>query len=189
MPYIILAVLVLLLIPYLIYASIIRKRNQVNETFAGIDVQLVKRHDLIPNVVASAKKFMEHESSLFNEITELRTKAIGVQHPKDAKGIKAALETETALSSKLSQLMVNVENYPTLKSDQTMIEVQKALMDVEENISASRRFYNSAVRNLNDTIQVWPMNIIAQYAHVEPYPFFEAKEGEKAVPNVSKMMA
>lgn len=185
----IIAIVVLLLVPYLIYASIIRKRNQVNETFAGIDVQLVKRHDLIPNIVAAAKKFMEHESELFNDITSLRTQAVGTQHAKDPKGMKAALDAEAALSGKLSQLMVNVENYPTLKSDQTMIEVQKALMDVEENISAARRFYNSAVRNLNDTIQVWPMSLIAKYVHVEPYPFFEAKEAEKATPNVSKLMA
>lgn len=177
---------VLLVVFYGIYASIVRKRNGVQEAYSGIDVQLTKRHELIPNIIASAKKFMSHEKELFSEITELRTAAMKVAHGKD---IPAAVKAENELSSKLSSLMVNVENYPQLKSDSTMVNVQEAFEDVEEHIAASRRFYNSAVRSLNDTVQVWPMSMIASMIGIKAYPFFEAAEGAKEVPDAEKMFA
>ncbi len=105
------------------------------------------------------------------------------------KDIPAAVKTENALSAKLGQLMVNVENYPALKSDTTMLNVQEAFEDVEEHIAASRRFYNSAVRVLNDSVQVWPMSMIASWIGIKAYPFFEAAEGAKEVPDADKMFA
>lgn len=176
----------LLIVFYGIYASLIRKRNAVQEAYSGIDVQLTKRHDLIPNVIATAKKFMTHEKELLEEITELRTSAMKVAHGKD---IRKAIETENELSGKLGALMVNVENYPQLKSDTTMVNVQEAFEDVEEHIAASRRFYNSAVRSLNDSAQVWPMSWVAAMVGVKPYPYFEAAEGAKEVPSAEKMFA
>ena len=179
----------LAVLAYAVYVSIIRKRNRVQEAFSGIDVQLTKRHDLIPNILTTAKKFMEHESELFSAITELRTQAVKRQHPKDAKGVKRALETEIDLGAKLNQLMVNVENYPQLKSDATMVTAQEAMQDVEEHIAASRRFYNSAVRELNDTVQVWPMSMIASWIKVEAYPFFESEPEAKEVPDAGKLLS
>ena len=178
--------LVLLLLVYGIYVSVIRKKNAVEEAYSGIDVQLTKRHDLIPNVIATAKKFMTHEKELFEEITSLRTSAMQVAHGKD---IKKAIQTENELSGKLNQLMVNVENYPTLKSDSTMVNVQEALENVEEHIAASRRFYNSAVRVLNDTVQVWPMSMIASMVHIKAYPYFEADKDAEKVPDTEKMFS
>ncbi len=176
----------LLLIGYFMYAGIIRKRNGVQEAYSGIDVQLTKRHDLIPNVLATAQKFMTHEKGLMEDITKLRTAAMQVAHGKD---IPAAVKTENELSNKLGQLMIAVENYPTLKSDTTMLNVQEALEDVEEHIAASRRFYNSATRVLNDTVQVWPMSMVAGWIGVKAYPYFEADKDAKEVPNVAKMFA
>ena len=176
----------LVLFVYSVYISVIRKRNAVEEAFSGIDVQLTKRHDLIPNLIATAKKFMTHEKNLMEEITELRTNAMKVAHGKD---IGKAIKTENELSGKLNQLMVNVENYPNLKSDTTMTNVQDALQDVEEHIAASRRFYNSSVRVLNDTIQVWPMSMIAGWVKVKVYPYFEADKDAEEVPDAGKMFA
>lgn len=177
---------VVLVLTYVVYAGIIRKKNAVEEAFSGIDVQLTKRHDLIPNVIATAKKFMSHEKGLMEEITELRTNAMKVAHGKD---IGKAFKTEAELGNKLSQLMVNVENYPNLKSDTTMLNVQEAFEDVEEHIAASRRFYNSAVRVLNDTVQVWPMSMIAGMISIKAYPYFEADEKAKEVPSAEKMFS
>lgn len=176
--------LVLVVFVYFVYVSVIRKKNAVEEAFSGIDVQLTKRHDLIPNIIATAKKFMTHEKNLMEEITELRTNAMKVAHGKD---IGKAIETENELSGKLNQLMVNVENYPNLKSDTTMTNVQDALADVEEHLAASRRFYNSSVRSLSDTIQVWPMSMIAAWVKVKPYPYFEADKDAEEVPDAEKM--
>lgn len=181
-----LVLLVLLFIVYGVYVGIIRKKNAVEEAYSGIDVQLTKRHDLIPNVIATAKKFMAHENKLFEEITALRTSAMHVAHGKD---IKKAIQTENELSGKLNQLMVNVENYPTLKSDSTMVNVQEALENVEEHLAASRRFYNSAVRVLNDTVQVWPMSMIAAMVQIKAYPYFEADKDAEEVPDAEKMFS
>jgi len=179
---------VILIWAYSVYVGVIRKRNKVQEAYSGVDVQLKKRHDLIPNMLTVAKKFMKHEKELMNEITELRTKAVKTEHAKDAKGIKKALQTEQDLSSKLGAFMVNVENYPQLKSDTTMVNAQKSLQDVEEHIAASRRFYNSAARQLNDTVQIFPMSLIASMVKVEAYPYFETADEEKANPDAAALL-
>lgn len=188
MPIVILLVLAVVIF-YFAYAGLIRKKNAVQEAFSGIDVQLTKRHDLIPNVIAVAEKFMDHEKTLLKEIVELRTAAVGKGHAKEPKEIANALKAENQLSDKLGKLMVNVENYPTLKSDTSMKAVQDALSDVEENLAAARRFYNSSVRILNDSILVWPWSSIATAIHVESYPYFESAKDAKEVPDVAKMMA
>jgi len=171
---------------YSIYASLIRKKNAVEESFSGIDVQLTKRHDLIPNVIETAKKFMTHEKTLMEEITNLRTAAMSTAHGKD---MKKSFKTESELGDKLGQLMISVENYPTLKSDSTMLNVQEALESTEEHIAAARRFYNSSVRVLNDFTQVWPMSMIAGWIKIKNYPYFEAAEEAKEVPNAGKMFS
>ena len=186
LPILSIIVFILLFVGYSLYVSVIREKNAVEEAFSGIDVQLTKRHDLIPNIVATAQKFMEHEKGLLEEITQLRTNAIQAAQGKD---LEKTIATENTLGTKLGQLMVSVENYPTLKRDNTMLEVQKSLQDVEEHLAASRRFYNSAVRQLNDSIQVWPMSMIAAWLKIKAYPYFEATEASRAVPNVDKMFS
>jgi len=180
-------ILVVLLVAfYSIYASLIRKKNAVEESFSGIDVQLTKRHDLIPNVIETAKKFMTHEKTLMEEITSLRTTAMASAHGKD---MKKSFKAESELGDKLGQLMISVENYPALKSDTTMLNVQEALESTEEHIAAARRFYNSSVRVLNDSAQVWPMSMIASWIKIKKYPYFEATEEAKEVPNAGKMFS
>ncbi len=182
--------LLILLVPlilfYFVYVSIIRKKNAIEEAFAGIDVQLTKRHELIPNLIETAKTFMTHERALFKEITELRASAMKIGHGKD---IEKAFEMESLLEGKLSQLMVSLEAYPELKSDQSMRDVQKAFEDVEEHLAASRRFYNSSVRILNDTVEVWPMSMVASMIGIKYYPYFEADNKSKAVPDAKKIFS
>ncbi len=185
----ILAIAVLLFaLAYSVYVKIARKKNAVEESLSGIDVQLKKRHDLIPNVLRIAKKFMQHEKELIKEVTELRTQA--VEHASDTKpkDLNQRMELESHLQNKLGQLMVAVENYPDLKSDQPMVQAQKTYNEVEEHISASRRFYNANVRNLNDTILIWPMSMIASMMGVSAYPYFEISPEEQAPVNASDIL-
>lgn len=144
---------------YSLYVTVVKNKNTVLEALSGIDVQLRKRYDLIPNVLTIAKKFMEHENELFEKITELRSQAI------DAKlGSKEKFQAENALDAQLKSLMVNVENYPTLKSDSMMVQAMNTYNEVEENISAARRFYNSALTQLKNSIQIFPSSLFASFA-------------------------
>jgi len=159
---------------YNMYVQIIKKRNNAKEAMSGIDVQLRKRYDLIPNILTIAAKFMEHEKGLMTEITELRTQAASIRSDADTIGKK--IELDNAITSKMSQLMVNVENYPQLKSDQTMIQSMQTYSEVEEHIAAARRFYNSAVKDLNNAVEIFPSSLVAAMIGVRSCPFFETDE-------------
>lgn len=174
----VLVVLLVLLIPlYSMYVSLIQKKNKVKESMGGIDVQLKKRYDLIPNILVIANKFMEHERGLITEITNLRTQASNLRADRDT--ISKKLDLDTQIANKMGQLMVNVENYPQLKSDQTMIQAMQTYSEVEEHIAAARRFYNSAVNDLNNAVEIFPSSVIASALSIQPYPFFKAEEAAK----------
>lgn len=168
---------VVLVVGYIWYASLITRRNKVREAFAGIDVQLRKRHDLIPNILTIAQKFMEHERALLEEVTRLRTQAVALE---SSKNIGEKFVTEAQLQHALGQLMVNVENYPALKSDASMLQAQVTYNEVEEHIAASRRFYNSAVTALLNAKQIFPGPFFASLGGIEHFPFYEAEENAKA---------
>lgn len=174
----VLVVLLVLLIPlYSMYVSLIQKKNKVKESMGGIDVQLKKRYDLIPNILVIANKFMEHERGLITEITNLRTQASNLRADRDT--ISKKLDLDTQIANKMGQLMVNVENYPQLKSDQTMIQAMQTYSEVEEHIAAARRFYNSAVNDLNNAVEIFPSSVIASALNIQPYLFFKAEEAAK----------
>lgn len=171
---IILAIIALL---YYLYVKLIQKRNKVREAMGGIDVQLEKRYDLIPNILTIANRFMEHEKGLMEEITKLRTQAVAIRSTAETIGEKINLDN--TIAAKMGQLMVNVENYPQLKSDQTMVQAMQTYSEVEEHIAAARRFYNSAVNDLNNAVEIFPSSMIAGMLSIRTYPFFEAKEDAK----------
>lgn len=181
-------VVVLLVIFYFWYASIIKKRNGAREALSTIDVQLKQRLDLIPNILKIAKKFMEHEFTLFDEITSLRTKASADYNKADAQSVREHLASAEQLNAKMGQLMVNVENYPTLKSDQTMLQAMQTYNEVESQIAAARRFYNSSVTELNNAVQIFPGSLIAKIAGVTEMPYFEAEEAAKAPIDADKFI-
>ncbi len=189
MLYIILLIVlgVILVWAYGIYVSLIQKKNKVSESYSGIDIQLKKRADLIPNILAIAKKFMTHEATLLEDITKLRTQQQAANQNSEAD-IQEKLNIENQLSTKMSSLMVSVENYPDLKSDQTMIQAQRTYSEVEEQISASRRFYNSAVNELNNAVEIFPSSFVAGLLGIKARPLFEASEGEKTVPNAADLL-
>ena len=173
--FILAAITVVILVAfYNMYVTLIKKRNKVKEAMGGIDVQLNKRYSLIPNILTIAERFMEHEKELFSGITELRTRAASLKATDDTIQEKIKLDNE--ISSKMSQLLVNVENYPQLKSDQTMVQAMQTYAEVEEHIAAARRFYNSAVNDLNNSAEIFPSSLVASMIGIKSYPFFEASE-------------
>ena len=174
---------VVLFLVYQIYASVIQKKNKVMEAFSSIDVQLKKRYDLIPNILTMANKFMEHEKGLFEEVTKLRTQAMSL--PNDVNNIGQKLQLDSQIKGLMGQIMVAVENYPDLKSDQTMVTAMQTYNEVEEHIAAARRFYNSAVLELNNAVEIFPSSVIAASCGVTKQEFFQAEEAARQAVNAS----
>lgn len=168
---------------YSLYVKLVQKKNKVREAMGGVDVQLKKRYDLIPNILTIANKFMEHERGLIEDITNLRVQASAIR--SDAETISKKMELDKQIATKMGQLMVNVENYPQLKSDQTMVQAMQTYAEVEEHIAAARRFYNSAVNDLNNAVEIFPSSILASMLGIAQYPFFEADEEARKSVNAS----
>ena len=163
---------IVLVLLYIAYVRLIAKKNKVREALASIDVQLKKRYDLIPNILFIANKFMEHERGLLDDITKLRTEA--VKMTSDLNNVKEKIALDAEIKNKMGQLMVSVENYPQLKSDQTMIQAMSTYNEVEEHIAAARRFYNSAVLELNNAVETVPTKWFAESLGIKSeLPYFE----------------
>ena len=172
--------LAVLAVLYGIYSGVIKKKNKVKEAMSSIDVQLEKRYSIIPNILTIANRFMEHEKSLLAEITELRTKAAAIK--TDEANIGEKINLDNQIVSKMGQLMVNVENYPQLKSDSTMVQAMQTYSEVEEHIAAARRFYNSAVNELNNAVEIFPSSVFAAMLGISRFPFFEVTTEEARKP-------
>jgi LemA protein len=179
---IIVGVIVVLLIIFIIgvYNALIRLRNQVDNSWSQIDVQLKRRHDLIPNLVETAKGYMQHERGTFEAITKARSQAMG------AKSVSEAAKAEGALGEALSKFMLVVENYPDLKANQNFLAVQEELTSTENKISFARQSYNDQVLFFNNKIQMFPSNIVAGMFSFGKRDFFELEsDAEREVPKVS----
>jgi len=175
--------LIICCVLYTIYVHLIQKKNKVKEAMGGIDVQLRKRYDLIPNILTTANRFMEHEKGLMTEITELRTKASAIR--SNPENISEKIKLDNEITSKMGQLLVSVENYPQLKSDQTMIQAMQTYSEVEEHIAAARRFYNSAVNDLNNAVEIFPSSLFAAGLGIHSCPFFETDDTARQPVNAS----
>ena len=172
---------------YAWYVTIVTRRNRVSEALAGIDVQLQQRHDLIPNVLAIARRFMAHERTLLEEITALRAKASQQLGERDFSKIPDKFETEARLGGQMGRLLVISENYPALRADGPMIEAQRTYTEVETNIAAARRFYNSAVTDLRNAVQIFPGSLLKGVAGVSTVPpVFETIEAARTAVDASK---
>lgn len=145
-------------------------RTRSKEAWADIDVQLKRRYDLIPNLVETVKGYASHERELFQKVTEARAKAISA----GTVGEKA--QAENALTSTLKSLFAVAENYPDLKASQNFLELQRELRDTEDKIQASRRFYNTNVRDLNIKIDIFPASLVAKLFKFQKMEFFELAE-------------
>jgi LemA protein len=189
MMWVLVAIVVILAAAYIWYAMIVTRRNRVSEALAGIDVQLQQRHDLIPNVLTIARRFMEHERTLLEEITELRNKAQAQIGSRDFAAAEQRFETEKRLGVDMGRLFALAENYPDLKSQGPMVEAQRTYSEVEANLSAARRFYNSAVSELRNIVEIFPGSLLKGFAGVSVLPpFFETAEPARAPIEASKYL-
>jgi LemA protein len=180
---IVVGLILVVLIFFGMYNSLISRRNQVDQAFASIDVMLKRRHDLIPNLVAAVQGAMRHERELLTELTELRTRAItGDISPSER------VATENRITDAIGRLNVAVENYPQLRANENFLQLQAALNEIEEQISAARRAYNASVTAYNTAIQSVPTNLIANMIGMEPRTLFSASERERANVDVGRML-
>ncbi len=173
----IIAVLLILSV-VLIYNSLVRLRNRVKESWSDIDVQLKRRHDLIPNLVNTVKGYAQHEQSVLENVTRARANAEGAG-TKDEKA-----NAENALTNTLKTLFAVAENYPDLKANVNFLELQRELSDTENKIQAARRFYNGLVMKLNTSVESFPSNVIASIFKFQKEDFFGIPEEEKEVVDV-----
>ena len=158
---------------WMVYNGLITLRVRVDEAWSDITVQLKRRLDLIPNLVETVKGYAKHESGVFTAVTEARANAL------NAKGVKETAAAENQFEGALKSLFAVAEAYPDLKASQNFVELQQELVDTEDKIQASRRFYNGGVRDLNTKVQVFPNNIVANMFGFKSREFFELDEAEQ----------
>lgn len=160
------------------YNKLVKQRALVDEGWSGIDVQLKRRYDLIPNLVETVKQYAGHEKSVFENIAKFRSAAI------NATSMEEKTEAEKGLTGALKTLFAVAENYPELKANQNFLSLQKSLEDIENEIQLSRRYYNGAARNYNVVVTVFPSSLVASVTGFHKVPYFEATEAERETTRV-----
>jgi LemA protein len=157
-----------------IYNNLVKLRNNRENAFANIDVQLKQRHDLVQQLVATVKGYAAHEKEVLTRVTEARAAAM------NATGINEKIQAENALTSALQGLRVSLEAYPDLKANQNFLQLQTEIADIENKLAAVRRYFNTATRELNNAVQTFPSNILAGMFGFQKEPMFEVSAAERA---------
>ncbi len=170
----------ILLVLAFIYNGLVFRRNRVDQAFSSIDVYLKQRYDLIPNLVAAVKGYMDHEEAVFTEIAELRSKAM-----KAAPGSDEVIDLNNMLGRALTGLYGVIENYPELKASDNVMHLQRSLNEIEEKISASRRAFNAAITDYNNSCEMFPSSIVAGMTGHRSRRFFAIEESERVNPDAS----
>lgn len=180
MIYFVIGVVVLILLwLVLAYNEFVKGRNLVKEGWSGIDVQLKRRYDLIPNLIETVKGYAVHEKQLFEDVAGFRNQSMKADTVKDKS------EAESQLSGTLRTLFAVAEAYPELKANQNFLELQKSLASIEEELQLARRYYNGTVRNFNTKIETFPNVLISGAFGFKKYDFFEIEDAkEKEAPEV-----
>ncbi len=160
------------------YNRLVRLRNQVATAWSDIDVQLQRRHDLVPQLVAAVKGYATHEGAVLEAVTALRTRALALRDPGELGRVEGELEQA------LGRLVLLKEAYPDLKANANFARLQDDLVDVEEHLQYARRYYNGAVRDLNDTVQRVPDVLVARSFGFQQAAFFQASADSRAAPSV-----
>ena len=174
---VVVAILILAVLYYIAKRnSIIAARNRVDESWSGIDVQLKRRRDLVPNLVETVKGYAEHESATFEKATKARAEAM------QASSVADTAKAESKLTGALTELRAVAENYPTLRATENFQQLSRNLSELEDEIAASRRIYNSNVQSYNTKIQVFPNSVIAGMRGFEPREFFEITDAADREP-------
>jgi LemA protein len=162
-----------------LYNKLVRNKNMVAEGWSGIEVQLKRRSDLIPNLIETVKGYMAHEAGLLSEIATLRSRS------KQTRSVPEKSRIESALTRSLGNLLAVAEAYPDLKASQNFLDLQDDLSQIENEIQMARRYYNGTVRNLNISIESFPSNFIAEGFRFEKADFFDIEDAaEREVPEV-----
>lgn len=162
-----------------IYNGLVRRRTVVGEAWSGIDAQLKRRADLIPNLVETVKGYATHERETFDELARLRSQGA-------ANGdVEKRAQTEQAITAAIGKVMAVAEAYPALRASENFQALQKDLADIEDQIQLARRYYNGAVRDLNVMVQQFPSNMVAGWGGFTTAAFFQIEEADRAVPKVS----
>jgi LemA protein len=175
---IVIAVLLIILVLVVIGInnSMIEARNRVDESWSGIDVQLKRRHDLVPNLVETVKGYATHEREVFEKVTNARAEATKAHSPGESA------QKEGQLTAALTDLRAVAENYPDLRATENFQKLQNELTEIEDEIQASRRIYNSNVQSYNTKLQVFPNSMIANMRHFEAREFFEIEDAADREP-------
>lgn len=172
------------LVFFFVYNSIVQKTNEIANSEGALDAQLKQRYDLVPNLVNTAKKFMEHEKHLLTEIVKLRKMADTDHIPQKKKE-----EINQLLSERLQSFMVQVENYPELRSSDQFLNLQNKLYEIEENIAAARRYFNAAVTDYNNAIEMVPHVFLAKMMGKKKVEVFKVQEVEKVNPQIKELFS
>lgn len=179
MQILIVSIIVIALIIVLLYNSLIYKKNQVKNSFSCINVFLKKRYDLIPNLVAVVKGYVDYERSVLKQIVELRQMGINESVSEGEK-----IEITQSMTKNLHSLWGIIENYPDLKANKQFLKLQEAFNDIEEQIAAARRSYNASVNDYNNAVQMFPISIIASIFGMKMERLFEVDEAQKEAPRI-----
>ncbi len=164
------------------YNGLIRKKNDVENAFGGMDVQLKKRYDLIPNLISTVKQYMTHERELLTKVTELRGKAMSGNVSTEEK-----VDIDNQITGAMKGIMVAVENYPDLKANTNFLNLQRTMNEVESQISAARRAYNATVTDFNNGVQMFPSSIMAGMMSLKTKKVFEIPDIERANVNAEDL--
>jgi len=178
---IVIAAAAIVLYAIIAFNSLVRTRQMAKEAWSGIDVQLKRRSDLVPNLVEIVKGYAGHERSVLDEVTRLR----GAARALPADDVASRAQAEGALSVALGKLVALAENYPDLKASANFLELQQQLSQLETELQMARRYYNGAVRNQNVLVQSFPSNLIAGLFGFRQREYFEISDADRAVPEVS----
>ena len=165
-----------------VFNGLVRRRNRTQEAWSEIDVELKRRHDLIPNLVSTVEGYASHEKSTFEAVTNARAAAVAAGQTGDPQKVAVA---ENALSGTLRSLFAVAENYPQLRAVESFVQLQETLTATEDKIEYARRYYNTSARDYNTALQSFPRNLIAGTFHFTAVAFYEADATDRAVPQVS----
>jgi LemA protein len=180
---IVVLIVVALVLLYVVYAfnHLVRLRNRTQEAWSDIDVELKRRHDLIPNLVSTTQGYAAHERAVFDDVTQARAAAMSAAQTGNPSAMAGA---EDRLTGALGRLIAVAENYPQLKAAQVFLTLQEQLTTTEDKVEFSRRFYNGNVRDFNSALQRFPTNVLGGMLGLRPFAFFAADAADRAVPTV-----
>jgi LemA protein len=179
---VIVIVVLLALALWVAFNGLVKKRNRTQEAFSEIDVELKRRHDLVPNLVSTVQGYAAHEQGTFEAVTQARANAVTAGATGDLSKIAPA---ENALSGALRSLFAVAENYPQLRAVESFLQLQETLTATEDKIEYARRYYNTSARDYNIALQTFPRNLIAEPFHFKAVAFFATDEQDRAVPQVT----